>query len=185
MWIAIGVFTALSATNDVAIDGYTIEFLDKHELGLANGIRIGLYRVGMLASGFVLMLSDALGWPGAFVLAAVVFFGLAAACLAAPRERAIVVDRGTLRAELAALAHSPFALATLAAFALARRVAGRPDDEVVGEAARVLAGTPPAALRCSPALVAIGGRAATPAAPRRRPARRATTRSRAARCSAR
>ncbi|HEX6944792.1 MAG TPA: MFS transporter, partial [Casimicrobiaceae bacterium] len=53
VWIAIGVFTALSATNDVAVDGYTIEFLDKHELGLANGIRIGLYRVGMLTSGFV------------------------------------------------------------------------------------------------------------------------------------
>ena len=45
------VFTLLSATNDIAIDGYTIELLDKHELGLANGVRIGLYRVGMLASG--------------------------------------------------------------------------------------------------------------------------------------
>jgi PAT family beta-lactamase induction signal transducer AmpG len=46
-WIAIGIFTALSATNDIAIDGYTIEFLAKEELGLANGIRIGLYRVGI------------------------------------------------------------------------------------------------------------------------------------------
>lgn len=119
VWIAIGVFTALSATNDVAVDGYTIELLDKRELGLANGIRIGLYRVGMLASGFVLMLSEWLGWGGAFALAAVVFFGLAAVCLAAPKERAIVVDRGTLRAEVAALARSPFALAALAGFALA------------------------------------------------------------------
>ena len=67
VWVAIGVFTALSATNDVAIDGYTIEYLEKDELGLANGIRIGLYRVGMLASGFVLMASDWLGWHGAFV----------------------------------------------------------------------------------------------------------------------
>ena len=38
-------------------------YLEKDELGLANGIRIGLYRVGMLASGFVLMASDWLGWP--------------------------------------------------------------------------------------------------------------------------
>ncbi|HEX4885195.1 MAG TPA: MFS transporter [Casimicrobiaceae bacterium] len=118
VWIAIGIFTALSATNDVAVDGYTIEFLDKRELGLANGIRIGLYRVGMLASGFVLMLSDALGWPGAFTLAAIVFFALAAVCLGAPRERTIVVDRATLGAELAALSRSPLALATLAGFAL-------------------------------------------------------------------
>ena len=33
VWIAIGVFTALSATNDIAVDGYTIEYLDKEELG--------------------------------------------------------------------------------------------------------------------------------------------------------
>jgi PAT family beta-lactamase induction signal transducer AmpG len=118
VWIAIGVFTVLSATNDVAIDGYTIELLDKRELGLANGIRIGLYRVGMLASGFLLMASDWLSWHGAFVLAAVVFFGLAAACLLAPRERVVVVARGDIRAELAALSRSPFALGILAAFAL-------------------------------------------------------------------
>jgi MFS transporter, PAT family, beta-lactamase induction signal transducer AmpG len=118
VWIAIGVLTVLSATNDVAIDGYTIEFLDKGELGLANGIRIGLYRVGMLASGFVLMASDWLGWRGAFVVAAVVFLGLAAASLAAPRERAIVTERGDVRAEIAAISRSPFALAVLAGFAL-------------------------------------------------------------------
>jgi len=94
VWIAIGTFTALSATNDVAIDGYTIEFLDKGQLGLANGMRIGLYRVGMLASGFVLVASDWIGWKGAFVVAAIVFFGMAAASLAAPREREVVAQRG-------------------------------------------------------------------------------------------
>jgi len=118
VWFAIGTFTVLSATNDVAIDGYTIEFLDRRELGLANGVRIGLYRVGMLASGFLLMASDWLSWRGAFVMAAVLFFGLAAASLAAPREKRIVVETASLRAELAALARSPFALAVLAAFAL-------------------------------------------------------------------
>ncbi len=111
-------FTALSATNDVAIDGYTIEYLDKDELGLANGIRIGLYRVGMLASGFVLMASEWLGWHGAFVLAAGVFFVLAAACLIAPRERLRTTPRGSVHAELAALARSPYALAVLAGFVL-------------------------------------------------------------------
>jgi PAT family beta-lactamase induction signal transducer AmpG len=118
VWVAIGVFTALSATNDVAIDGYTIEYLEKDELGLANGIRIGLYRVGMLASGFVLMASDWLGWHGAFGLAAVIFFVLAAACLIAPRERSRLAPRGSVRAELATLARSPYALAVLAGFAL-------------------------------------------------------------------
>ena len=118
VWVAIGVFTALSATNDIAIDGYTIEFLEKRELGLANGIRIGMYRVGMLASGFILMASDWLSWPGAFVASAVMFFALAAMSLVAPRERAIVVEQGDVRGEIAALARSPFALAILAAFAV-------------------------------------------------------------------
>ena len=118
VWIAIGVFTALSATNDIAIDGYTIEYLEKDELGLANGIRIGLYRVGMLASGFVLMASEWLGWRGAFMLSAGVFFVLAAACLFAPRERERMTPRGNIGAELAALARSPLALAIVAAFVL-------------------------------------------------------------------
>ena len=118
VWLAIGAFTMLSATNDVAIDGYTIEYLDQHELGLANGIRIGLYRVGMLASGFVLMASEWLGWHGAFVLAAGVFFVLAAACLIAPRERVRTTPRGNVRAEFVALSGSPYALAILAAFML-------------------------------------------------------------------
>ena len=118
VWIAIGVFTMLSATNDIAIDGYTIEILSKDELGIANGIRIGMYRVGMLASGAVLMASDAIGWPGAFVCAAVVFFGLAAVSLTAPPERQVVVPRASLAGEIATIARSPFALATIAGFAL-------------------------------------------------------------------
>ncbi len=116
VWLAIGIFTALSATNDIAVDGYTIEYLEKHELGLANGIRIGLYRVGMLASGFILMASDWLSWRGAFVVAAVVFFALAVVSLAAPRERPLLARQGNAGAELAALSRSPFALGVLAGF---------------------------------------------------------------------
>lgn len=118
VWVAIGVFTMLSATNDIAIDGYTIELLSKGELGLANGVRIGMYRVGMLASGAVLMASDALGWEGAFACAALIFFVLAAVSLAAPAERAVVVPRASVGAEVAALARSPSALAVVAGFAL-------------------------------------------------------------------
>jgi PAT family beta-lactamase induction signal transducer AmpG len=61
VWVTIGVFTALSATNDIAIDGYTIEVPRAGRARARQRIRIGLYRVGMLASGFVLMAS---GWLG-------------------------------------------------------------------------------------------------------------------------
>ncbi|HET6787770.1 MAG TPA: MFS transporter, partial [Aquabacterium sp.] len=47
-WVLLAGFTVLSATNDIATDGYTIEQLSKGQLGVANGLRIGFYRVGML-----------------------------------------------------------------------------------------------------------------------------------------
>jgi PAT family beta-lactamase induction signal transducer AmpG len=120
VWAAIALFTILSATNDIAIDGYTIELLDRDELGLANGIRIGLYRVGMLASGGVLILSDWIAWPGAFACAALVLAACAIVVLLAPRERAVERARAlTLGAELARIAADPKLAAIVAAFALA------------------------------------------------------------------
>lgn len=119
VWAAIGLFTLLSATNDIAIDGYTIELLDQDEMGMANGIRIGFYRVGMLASGFALILSDWIAWRGAFVCAAVMLAFTALGCLAAPREPALARTWVLpLRAELANLVRRPAAFGTVLAFAL-------------------------------------------------------------------
>ncbi len=119
VWLAIGAFTLLSATNDIAIDGYTIELLDRNEMGLANGVRIGFYRVGMLAAGGILVLSDYLGWGGAFVCAGFVFVACAASCLAAPREHALARQPGRgLANELRAIALHPPALGTVLVFAL-------------------------------------------------------------------
>lgn len=89
--LAIAVFTLLSATNDIAIDGYTVELLDKSEIGLANGLRNGMYRVGMLAAGLILMVSGYVTWPGAFGIAAAMVVLLGFICLAAPRERDVAV----------------------------------------------------------------------------------------------
>ncbi|MHB8742255.1 MAG: MFS transporter [Sulfuricaulis sp.] len=85
-WIAIGLFALFSATNDIAIDGYTIELLDKKELGLANGIRMAMWRVGFLAAGGMLILSNYLGWPGTYTLAAAILAVLGVICLRAPKE---------------------------------------------------------------------------------------------------
>lgn len=107
-WVAIGVFTLLSATNDIAIDGYTIELLAKRELGLANGLRIGFYRVGMLTAGFVLILRDYLGWAGTYLAAALLFILLAFVCQRAPQEHVSGRVPGlTLRAELRGLLVHP------------------------------------------------------------------------------
>ena len=107
VWLTIGFFTILSATNDIAIDGYTIEMLDKGEMGLANGVRIGFYRVGMLSAGFILILTDHIGWFWSYCAAAALFLFCAAACLCAPRER--VAARAAY--ETSALAELKFLLA--------------------------------------------------------------------------
>ncbi len=87
VWIGIGAITLFSATNDIATDAYSIELLEKGEIGLANGLRIGFYRVGMLGAGFILILSDYVSWKGAFTLSALVFLAGAACVLFAPREK--------------------------------------------------------------------------------------------------
>jgi len=120
VWIAIGLFTLLSATNDIAIDGYTIEMLEKHELGLANGVRIGMARVGILASGVILILSDYLKWHGAYVVAAVMLALLGVVCLLAPKEGAFGVRKPlTLMAELKGIVYRPRAVGIVLLFLLA------------------------------------------------------------------
>jgi PAT family beta-lactamase induction signal transducer AmpG len=118
-WLAIALFTLLSATNDIAIDGYTIEQLDRRELGLANGIRIGMYRVGMLSAGFILILSDVLSWSGAYLVAAGLLVLLGAICLNAPREQDIRQRKPlTLARELKNIFLQPRAFGMVLLFAL-------------------------------------------------------------------
>ena len=65
------------------MDAYTIDLLDTEELGMANGIRIGAYRVGLIAAGGgVLILSDLVGWSPTFVGVAVIMAALALTVLA-------------------------------------------------------------------------------------------------------
>ncbi len=119
VWVAIACFTLLSATNDIAIDGYTIEMLNKNEYGLANGLRIGFYRVGMLASGFILILSDQIQWSGAYVVTAILLGICGTICLRAPKEQAGSAKKSILlRAELQGIIRSPFATGVVLFFLL-------------------------------------------------------------------
>jgi len=119
VWIAIALFTLLSATNDIAIDGYTIELLENKELGLANGIRIGMARVGILAAGVILILSDFLGWGGAYFVAAGVLAALGVVCLYAPKEKPFGVRKPlTLAREWKNIFMHPQAFGIVLLFAL-------------------------------------------------------------------
>jgi PAT family beta-lactamase induction signal transducer AmpG len=113
-WVLLAAFTMLSATNDIATDGYTIELLSKGQYGLANGLRIGFYRVGMLAAGGLLVAAGAFGEPGqpnwaaAYGLGAVlmVFNGLSVLMAPAQPPRAARVEGASAR-EWAILRQQP------------------------------------------------------------------------------
>jgi PAT family beta-lactamase induction signal transducer AmpG len=113
LWVAIGIFTILSATNDIATDGYTIELLEPREYGLANGVRIGFYRVGMLFAGVVLVLSGWYGWRWAYAVGGAVFVGNALMALMAPQERDRQSSSSSVRSEVALLRDQPLWIAAL------------------------------------------------------------------------
>jgi len=67
LWAVVLGLALFSATQDIAIDAFTIELLDEAEMGPANGIRVTAYRVALIASGgLFLALAGLIGWPAAF-----------------------------------------------------------------------------------------------------------------------
>lgn len=90
-WVLLAAFTVLSATNDIATDGYTIEQLARGQYGVANGLRIGFYRVGMLTAGGMLVVAGWTGtagapnWQAAYALAAGLLLLNGSLALLAPR----------------------------------------------------------------------------------------------------
>lgn len=52
----------LAATQDIAVDGLAVDLLGKDDLGHGNAIQVAGYKVGMIASGGLLM--AAVGWIG-------------------------------------------------------------------------------------------------------------------------
>jgi MFS transporter, PAT family, beta-lactamase induction signal transducer AmpG len=71
----LGFFIAFSAASqDIVIDGYAVEVLEKPEFGRAVGSRVALYRVAMyLSSGLAITMSKYIGWPLVFAYIAALF----------------------------------------------------------------------------------------------------------------
>lgn len=79
VWATLFALAVFSATQDIAIDAYTIELLDEAEMGPANGIRVTAYRVALIcAGGLFVALAGLIGWPAAFGAAAIM---MATSCL--------------------------------------------------------------------------------------------------------
>ena len=66
--------TTLSATQDVAIDSYSVGLVDREEEGAANGVRASAYRVALVfVGGGLVFLAAVLAWNSLFILAGAVF----------------------------------------------------------------------------------------------------------------
>jgi PAT family beta-lactamase induction signal transducer AmpG len=80
------VLTLASATQDMAIDAYTVALVSQEEQGAANGVRASAYRVALvlIGSGMV-ALAYWLPWNVLFAAAAAVFAALGLAAQRVPR----------------------------------------------------------------------------------------------------
>jgi PAT family beta-lactamase induction signal transducer AmpG len=87
-WLLLAIFCLASATQDIAIDAYTIGLLDRGEEGPANGVRVTAYRVAVLAGGGALLfLPRWIGWPATLGVAAGLLAALALVVARVPPVR--------------------------------------------------------------------------------------------------
>ena len=83
---AVLILTIAGATQDIAIDAYSIGLLASGEEGVGNGVRVSAYRAALIASGGgLVLLAGRGGWALAFEIAAVLAVVLALAVSRAPR----------------------------------------------------------------------------------------------------
>ena len=86
VWGGLIALALLAATQDIAIDAYTIELLDQTEMGPANGLRVSTYRVALIVAGGVFVGAAGLvGWQLAFLTAAALLAILALISSRMPR----------------------------------------------------------------------------------------------------
>lgn len=84
-WFVLVLIVVLSATQDVAIDAYTIQSTTTRELGVANSVRITSYRVAMLtAGGLLVWVAGRIGWSESFSVGAALLCALTLCALLLP-----------------------------------------------------------------------------------------------------
>jgi len=84
-WLLAMAIVTLSATQDIAIDAYTIEITSTKELGVANSVRIASYRVAMFtAGGLLIWLAGRADWTTSFTTGTALLAGLTVAALLMP-----------------------------------------------------------------------------------------------------
>ncbi len=96
---ALALFVAFaSASQDIVIDAYAVEVLERSEQGIAVGARSALARTAVLLSGAVtITFGQRLGWPPVFVVLALLFVPMAVVVLRSPEPEAAPMPPRSLR----------------------------------------------------------------------------------------
>jgi PAT family beta-lactamase induction signal transducer AmpG len=78
-------FTITSATQDIAIDAWTVDVADRKTLGWINGLRASAFRVAVIAAGGIsLVIADSAGWTVAWGTVGALFAALGIAAFVLP-----------------------------------------------------------------------------------------------------
>ncbi len=87
-----------SASQDIVIDAYAVEVLERSEQGIAVGARTALARTAVLLSGAVtITFGQRLGWPPVFVALALLFVPMAVVVLRSPEPEIAPAPPRSLR----------------------------------------------------------------------------------------
>lgn len=104
-----------SATQDIAVDAFTIRATPSSMLGPINSIRVTAYRVALMVGGGALAaLGGRLGWRTAFGAAAAIAFAILLFTMTLPDDRGQRTERANLFADLAHWLARPRAAVLLA-----------------------------------------------------------------------
>src|SRR5437879_20566 len=114
-WVLITILVFASATQDIAIDAFTIRITPQEMLGPVNSIRVIGYRVAIIAGGGgMAALAGRAGWHGAFGAGAAVFAVMFIVALRLPDDRGERAEKQNLLRDLAQWARRPRAGVLLA-----------------------------------------------------------------------
>lgn len=91
LWlVALFLVCLAGATQDIAIDAYSIQIVPRGEEGVANGVRQAAYRIAlMIVGGASLLLVAPFGWPAVFGAVALCALSLMTAIWFSPRVRRV------------------------------------------------------------------------------------------------
>jgi PAT family beta-lactamase induction signal transducer AmpG len=93
-WTIVSIFAIASATQDLAVDAFTIRATPPDLVGPVNSIRVAAYRAALIIGGGGLVaLSSVIGWRGSFAASGVIAVAVLIVALRLPDDRGARDDR--------------------------------------------------------------------------------------------